>query len=195
MIRAALFDLDGVLRHFEVEALLEIERRHGLAPRAILTALLHPSRLQDAVTGRLSDEEWRNAAARELGPAGADFLAWEGIHGRVDEAVLGLIQNVRKKVPVGLLTNATSRLRADLCRLGLDDAFDLVVNTSEIGVAKPDARAFAHAAEGLGFSPAEILFVDDTAANVEAAARLGFTAHRFEGAEGLTAFLGDRGLL
>ena len=195
MTRAALFDLDGVIRHFDVESLFEIERRHGLAPRATLTALLHPSRLEDAVTGRLSDEEWRAAAARELGPAGAEFLAWEGIHGRVDEAVLGLVKGVRKRVPVGLLTNATSRLRADISRLGLNDVFDLIVNTSEIGVAKPDPRAFLHSAEGLGFAPDEILFVDDTAANVEAAARLGFAAYRFVGVEGLTACLEDHGFL
>ena len=195
MIRAALFDLDGVIRRFDVSALAEIERRHGLPERAIVAALIHPDRMEDAVTGRLTDEAWRAAAAAELGPAGAEFLAWEAAHGRVDEGVLALVRRVRERVPVGLLTNATSRLRDDLARLGLEDAFDAVVNTSEIGFAKPDARAFAHAARALGAEPGDILFVDDTPRNVEAAAALGFAAHRFTGAEGLGVFLAGHGLL
>ena len=193
MIRAALFDLDGVIRHFDVAPLAEIERRHGLAPKTVLGALLDPTRLEAATTGRMSDEAWRLAAAEALGPAGADFLAWEGLTGYVDEAIMGLVRRLR--VPVGLLTNATSRLGGDLRRLGLEGAFDILVNTSEIGFAKPDARAFAHAARVLGFLPSEILFVDDTAQNVEAATALGFPAHRFTAVDDLKRFLELHGIV
>ncbi len=195
MIRAALFDLDGVIRHFDVSGLDAIEQRHGLTPRTILSALLQTARMEAAVTGRLTDEAWRAAAALDMGPAGRDFLAWEGMTGHVDERVFDHLRQVRTKVPVGLLTNATSRLPSDLRKLGLHGTFDRVVNTSEIGVAKPDARAFHHAAEALGFAPVEIAFIDDTPRNVEAAASLGFAVHLFKGVEGLTAFLATHGLL
>ncbi len=189
MIRAALFDLDGVVRRFDVAPLAEIERRHGLASRAILTALLDPSRFQDAVTGRISDEAWRESAGGALGPAKRDFLAWDGLTGHVDPTVLAIVRQVRRRVPVGLLTNATSRLDADLARLGIRNEFDAVVNTSAIGVAKPDRGAFEYAAKALGFELSEIVFVDDTARNVEAAADFGFVVHRFTGVEALKSFL------
>ena len=80
-IRAVLFDLDGVVRHFDVAPLAEIERRHGLASHAVLGALLDPTRLKAATTGRMTDEAWRRSAADALGAAGPDFLAWDGLRG------------------------------------------------------------------------------------------------------------------
>ncbi len=193
MIRAALFDLDGVVRRFDVASLAAIEARHGLPPRAILAALLEPGRHRAAVTGRLTDEAWREAAACELGAAKADFLSWEGMTGYVDAEVLALVHQLR--VPVGLLTNATSRLNDDLRRLGLHETFDAVVNSSEIGFAKPDARAFEHAAGLLGSPCRETFFVDDTLSTVEAATRLGFAAHHFSSANALRGALQGNGLL
>ena len=195
-VRAALFDLDGVIRRFDVESLAQIERACGLAPKAILRALLEPTRHLAAVTGRISDEAWREGAAGELGErAGQAFLRWGGITGFVDPEVLDLVRRVRRRVPVGLLTNATSRLATDLRLLDLHEAFDAVVNTSEIGVAKPEAEAFRHAAERLGFPASQTLFVDDTPKNVEAASELGFLSHRFTSAEALRRVLETQGLL
>jgi FMN phosphatase YigB (HAD superfamily) len=189
MIRAALFDLDGVVRRFDVSGLTAIEERHGLETGAILKALLHRDRLDAVVTGKIADEAWRVAAADELGAAGADFLLWDGMAGYVDVEVIELVRRVRERVPIGLLTNATSRLRGDLRKLGIAEEFDVIVNTSEIGFAKPDPRAFAHAVVEFDVEPSDIFFADDTLVNVEAADRLGFIAHRFTSASELERVL------
>src|SRR5690349_22573008 len=49
------------------------------------------------------------------------------------------------------------------------------------GVRKPDAEAYLGACRALGAAPDECLFVDDRAANVDAAAALGVDALRFDG--------------
>lgn len=63
------------------------------------------------------------------------------------------------------------------------------------GVAKPDAAIFDLACARFGFSPAEALFVDDHARNVEAARALGFQAHHFTEPAALKPALERLGLL
>src|SRR4051812_46264947 len=58
-ISAALFDFDGVLRHFDMSGLHAIEGRHRLENGFLLRALLRPDRLNAALTGQTSDEAWR----------------------------------------------------------------------------------------------------------------------------------------
>jgi epoxide hydrolase-like predicted phosphatase len=55
-----------------------------------------------------------------------------------------------------------------------DELFEVIVDSSEVGVRKPDPRIFELTLERLGgIAPAEALFLDDAASNVEAAQRLG----------------------
>ena len=93
-----------------------------------------------------------------------------------------------------LVTNATSRLSADLHALGLAGFFHAVVNSSEVGVAKPDARIFQVALDYAGIAAGRALFVDDTKANVAAATALGIASHQFTGHESLRAFLRREGV-
>jgi putative hydrolase of the HAD superfamily len=65
-------------------------------------------------------------------------------------------------IKVGVLTNGLSELqREKLRRIGLEDAFDAVAISQEIGAWKPDPRAFAAAVELLGLRPAEVAMVGD----------------------------------
>lgn len=79
-----------------------------------------------------------------------------------------------------LVPNATTRLEADLDRLGLTGAVDGVINTSRFGAAKPDPRVYHAAARHAGAHITECLFVDDDAANVEAARALGMTGLHYQ---------------
>ncbi|MCZ7631233.1 MAG: HAD-IA family hydrolase [Microthrixaceae bacterium] len=63
--------------------------------------------------------------------------------------------------------------------LGLTDEFDVIFNTAEIGIAKPDEAVFRHVASDLGTTPTRTAFVDDLAVNVEGAATVGMHSHRF----------------
>jgi HAD superfamily hydrolase (TIGR01509 family) len=69
------------------------------------------------------------------------------------------------------------------------------VISGRIGLAKPDPRIYRHLLETHGLAAGEVLFVDDRAANVEAAAAVGIEGLLFEGAVGLRAALVRRGLL
>lgn len=67
---------------------------------------------------------------------------------------------------LGVLTNGLSELqRRKLRQIGLEDAFDAVAISQEIGAAKPDPRAFGAAVAMLGLEPAEVAMVGDHLTN------------------------------
>lgn len=71
---------------------------------------------------------------------------------------------------------------------------DTVVSADE-GLIKPDPRIYAIACERTGLAPQDLLFIDDSAANIEAASALGFHVHRFEDPAALIPLLVGHGLL
>ena len=71
---------------------------------------------------------------------------------------------------------------------------DTVVSGDE-GLVKPDPAIFRLAAERAGMAPDELLFIDDSAANIASAAALGFHVHRFEDPAHLFPVLVGHGLL
>jgi 2-haloacid dehalogenase/putative hydrolase of the HAD superfamily len=71
---------------------------------------------------------------------------------------------------------------------------DYVVS-AHIGLMKPDPAFYAHACETFGLAPGEVLFIDDSAANIEGARRFGFDAHHFTDPAALRPALEARGLL
>ena len=66
--------------------------------------------------------------------------------------------------------------------------------SGEMGVRKPDPEAFAAALAAVGRDAADVIFVDDSATNVEGAAAVGIESIRFEGASALRASLALKGL-
>jgi HAD superfamily hydrolase (TIGR01509 family) len=93
-----------------------------------------------------------------------------------------------------LVTNATDRLPRDLDGLGLSEHLDFVVNSSDVGIAKPSPEIFWYALAVAGAQPHEVLFIDDTSANVLAASALGIRTHQFASVGSLSKFMQTHGL-
>lgn len=76
----------------------------------------------------------------------------------------------------------------------LDLFRDIVVSGHE-RMIKPDAAIFRLAQNRFGARPADMLFIDDNAANIDAASALGWHVHHFRDAAQLEVDLTQRGLL
>ncbi|GAA2120781.1 HAD-IA family hydrolase [Nocardioides bigeumensis] len=74
--------------------------------------------------------------------------------------------------------------------LGYDDLFDVSCYSYDLGVAKPDPAFFREAARRIDANPAEILFVDDNANNVDGARTAGLAAVHWDFTQGHTVLLG-----
>lgn len=130
--------------------------------------------------------------------------AIEAYYGRHLEALPGPIESTVESmralrsagVPVHGLTNygretfAMARARFDFL-----NEFDGVVVSGEEGLVKPDPAIFELLINRFKLTPARTLFVDDSRANIDAAARIGFQVHHFTDPDALKPRLFEYGLL
>jgi putative hydrolase of the HAD superfamily len=72
-----------------------------------------------------------------------------------------------------LLANGWPSLSRRYVELGLRDFFDVFVTSTQLGIKKPNPRVFRLMSEITNVDPANLLVVDDLAANVLTAAQLG----------------------
>lgn len=192
---AVLCDLDGVIRFYDTSQVARLEAAAGL-PQGITTAIGYaPENDLPLLLGQITRDEWaqsivRGLAARaSLSDARALAKAFTEADFWADQAVVRLLGQVRRHCPVVLVTNATVWLDEDLTALGLADLADSVVNSSLVGVAKPDRRIYEMAAKQAGARADRCLFVDDREENVEAARELGMTAVLFRAVDDLRGAL------
>jgi putative hydrolase of the HAD superfamily len=197
---ALVIDLDGVIRRWDEGSLAESEAQLGLPAGAIGRAAFDPVRFDPAMRGELTFEAWcaalGEAVAEAHGVSGDDVAkAFADTRWEVDPEVLDLVDRVRERAPVALLSNASDRLVEDLRRAGIAERFDTVVSSADIGAVKPDAAAYAAAAGRLGVPIDRCLMVDDLADNVEGARAVGMRAVRFTDPGALAEALAAAGLL
>ncbi|GIE92341.1 HAD family hydrolase [Actinoplanes regularis] len=176
---AVLCDVDGVIRYYDHSEVACLERAVGLREGATAGIAFAPENDLPLLLGQISREQWVASIAATLAKrvpeseAHALAAAFDGAGFRADAAVVGMLRQVRAHCPVVLVTNATVWLDEDLALLGLTDLADHVINSSLVGVAKPDRRIFELAADRVGAAADRCLFVDDLQENVDAAIRLG----------------------
>jgi putative hydrolase of the HAD superfamily len=196
-----VLDCDGVVRHYDLAATAVAEEALGLEPGAVHRVALDPALLSPAMLGELDVDEWaaeigRRVRAEHGVDADAVTRLWVEAAWHVDGAVVELVRAVQATgAATACFSNATRRLEDDLASAGVADAFDVVVNSSRIGVAKPDEAAYLAACASLGAEPADVLFVDDRGENVVAALAAGIHGVRYQGVDRLRAVLVRTGLL
>lgn len=194
---ALVVDLDGVLRVFDPTAVRDVEMVYQLPHGTLLGIALRWELLHQAVTGRITHDAWLDEVASEvaervaLTPSRARQAvdAWQEHRGEVDGVALDFVREMRAAgVPVGLATNSTARLDRDLTELGLADEFDVVINSSVIGVHKPTREFFHEVCVAMGRTPERCLFVDDDDRSVRGARVAGLSAYRWS-SDGDLAYL------
>lgn len=74
------------------------------------------------------------------------------------------------------LGSVSKNAKLILERIGMLDDFDSIIDGTKISKGKPDPEVFLKGAEELGFSPAECLVFEDAVAGVESAKRAGMKA-------------------
>ncbi|MFG3685820.1 HAD family hydrolase [Micromonospora sp. NPDC047740] len=185
---ALLVDFDGVLRRWDPAVAAGVEREYGLTEGVLGEIAMSWGLLQPVLTGQVSHAQWMVSVADALTPsvgaerARAAVEQWQRYRGEIDLEVLAFVRQVREAgVRVGLGTNATDQLDADLAALGLTDDFDAVVNSSVVGVNKPAKEYFQAACTALETSPSRVLFVDDEDRSISGARVAGLSAHRWTG--------------
>ena len=176
-VRAIFFDLGGVIVRTDYQAPREhlAERLNTTYEDLSRIVFDSESSRQASIGSITTDAHWK-AVTRRLGrPASeAKAIRQEFFAGDVvDMELIAFIRSLRPRYKTGVISNAWPDLRQDLVGKRIDDAFDDMIISSEVGIMKPDPKIFEIALEKLGVAAREAAFVDDTAVNVNAARALG----------------------
>jgi 2-haloacid dehalogenase len=122
---------------------------------------------------------------------------------RYPETLAGPIQGTveiletlhRQGYPLYAISNwAAETFKLVRHRYAFLDLFDEMIISGEVRLAKPDPRIFALLLERIGRRAEECLLIDDAAANIAAARRLGFRTIHFQSPEGLREALAELGV-
>ncbi|WP_443058111.1 HAD family hydrolase [Streptomyces sp. NBC_00820] len=151
---------------------------------------------------RMLDDVWEAGAVGTVGEAevraqvgarlGLDdrrvesFMAdlWAEYLGTPNTELIEYVRVLRPRCRLGILSNSFVGARErEAAAYGFGELVEEIVYSHEIGVRKPDPRAFGITCARLGVTPADCLFIDDYAVDVEAARAAGMRAHLFEGNE------------
>jgi HAD superfamily hydrolase (TIGR01509 family) len=163
-----------------------IESEFGLEPKALRTWVYRDSRYMDFQIGKCTVDEWHESIRNAMAAGGAGERADEMLKRFLDAErlvnhdMVGLIKRLHGRYKLGIISNTIPGMMDRLRRL-LDfvDLFDVVVGSGDLGIAKPDAGIFLHAAKQAGVTPQESVFTDDRADFVEAARAAGMHGFHF----------------
>lgn len=106
---------------------------------------------------------------------------WTEYLGTPNDELITYVRQLRGICRLGILSNSFVGARErETALYHFDDLVARIVYSHEIGVEKPDPRAFDVACAGLDVQPESCLFIDDVAVNVEAAQAAGMQGHLYE---------------
>ncbi|GAA3091510.1 HAD-IA family hydrolase [Streptomyces roseofulvus] len=180
-----LLDIGGVLEFTPDTGWVQRwEERLRLAPGTV-HARMHDIWRAGSV-GSVGERDVREQVASRLALDALQveaFMAdlWAEYLGTPNEELIDHVRGLRGRCRLGILSNSFVGARERETTLyHFDELVEQIVYSHEIGVEKPDPRAFGAACAALDVRPEACLFIDDAAPNVEAARAFGMQAHLFE---------------
>ncbi len=191
-VRLAIFDADGVVTTPKKFA-ENLEKDFGTKPEALLPFFKGP--FQDALVGKadlkvviqpyLKDWNWTKSVD--------EFLAyWFKAEDAVNDEVIETIEGLRAKGIKCYLATNQEKYRLEYMRetMKFKHVFNGVFSSADLGCKKPDPQFFDRLLKRIDpkreIPRKEILFWDDTEANIKAAKDLGIQAYLYTD---LTAFV------
>lgn len=199
-VRNLLFDLGGVIMNLRRENCVEALEQLGLKDADEMLGLYcQTGPFMQLEEGKITPAEFRAEIRRRIGCEVSDA--------EMDDAfnrfLLGIpverlraLESLRKQYKIYMLSNTNaimfdSKIKTDFQIDGKnrEDYFDGMCLSYEEGCAKPDLQIFHNVLDKFGIKAEETLFFDDSQANLEAAACLGFRTWLVEpGTEFMEAF-------
>ena len=188
MIKAVIFDFGGVFTSSPLEAFRRYERERGL-PENLIARIntTNPESNAWALFERAEididgfDQAFA-AEAKALGHhlPGRDVLPL--LAGDFRPEMIEALKRIKTKFKTGCITNNMPSIQAvgadrpdTMYRREIVEMFDHLIESSKIGIRKPDPRIYAMMCEALAVVPEECVYLDDLGGNLKPARAMGMT--------------------
>jgi putative hydrolase of the HAD superfamily len=181
MIRAVMFDFGGVVTSSPFETFARYEEEAGLPVDLVRT--LNSNNPDTNAWSQLERGEVDlagfcalfEAEARELGHELDARALMEGLRGELRPDMVAAVRYCSARFKTACLTNnfAIGRTEPHPEITEVFELFDVVLESSKLGVRKPDPRFYEMACEAVGVEPAEAVYLDDLGINLKPARQMG----------------------
>jgi putative hydrolase of the HAD superfamily len=191
MIKAVLWDFGGVITTSPFEAFNRFEAKHNL-PRDLIRSInaTNPetnawARLESSEIGVDEFDELFAMESRQRGHdiRGQQVLAL--LSGELRPLMVDALKTIKTSFAIGCITNNVSnagegpgmaRDRVRATRFAeVMDLFDVIVESSKVGIRKPNPGIYRIACDQMNIVPSEAVFLDDLGINLKPARELGMT--------------------
>jgi putative hydrolase of the HAD superfamily len=187
-VRGLIVDFGGVLTTNVFDSFKAFCRAEGLPEDAVKNMFREQGEglalLRQLEKGELTAAEFSEKFSPLLGVSSENLV--ERLFGGVgpDEPMVEAVRRARKAgIRTGLISNSWGEgLAYDQAML--DELFDAVVISGDVGLHKPQPEIFLMGAERIGVAPEECVFVDDLRENCAGAEAVGMKAILHRGSAG-----------
>lgn len=199
-IQALLFDLGGVLLDIDfMRAFSAWSRFSTLTAEEMHSAFQFDEYYQRHERGEISAKEYFAHLQNTLKISGStsDMCdGWNAIFVEEITETRRMVNAARSRLPCYMFTNtnATHLAAWTTSFPQLVEPFKVVFASSEMGLRKPESKAFEHIASNIGVPPASIMFFDDLLENVQGAQDAGFCAVHVRSSEDVANALHGLGI-
>lgn len=173
-VKFVYFDVNGCLVHYYQRAFATLAAKLGVPSDNVETAFWHFN--DEVCRGAISMADFNTAFAKRLGVEEIDWLNEYLTHVEPVKPMQELMIEASKHYKIGLLTNIMPFQLSGMRQNGKlpDLKYDAVIDSSELGMIKPETSIYEVALDRAGCKPEEILLIDDTRANLVAAEKQGW---------------------
>lgn len=173
-VKFVYFDINGCLINFYFQVFSEIAEDTGANSDHVEQLFWRYN--DPACRGEISLSEFNKIMAKELNVPNFDWQYYYQKTVQPIEISQKYIQEVAKEFRIGLLSNIMNGQIDVLINSGKlpDIEYDVIIDSSSVKSAKPDPEIYKIATEKSGVKPEEILFVDDSRANLASASKMGW---------------------
>lgn len=198
MVQAVIWDFGGVLTTSPFEAFNRFEAERGL-PRDFIRQVnsTNPDTNAWALFERsdVTLAEFDDLFAKEAAALGGTVTGREVVSllsGDIRPEMVTALKRCKETFTVGCITNNVSAgegagmARTEAKAAAVADVmtlFDHVIESSKIGIRKPDPRIYEMACETLGVEASQSVYLDDLGINLKPAKALGMTTIKVLNAE------------
>jgi epoxide hydrolase-like predicted phosphatase len=199
-VEAVVFDYGGVICVDPFVGLAVLEHELGLPAGALSSEFRGGSNFREAELGRLPLAEFMRTWYADVARRWGVNLDSDATHaalrrgGDLNPATIDLIERLSTTYRMAILTNNIRESRGRRERMLPPGYFELVIDSSEVGLRKPDVEIYELLLARLDLEGPQVVYVDDFEENLAPAKALGMHTVLFTDATQCERALGALGV-
>lgn len=186
---------EAILLDFGNVVFKDKPQEEWLGPKGQLK--VSPDLWEKAKLGQIDDSVAFEDIARNYNVGEETVKQWLFSRREPNQELLELLSQLMPGIKKAVINNGLKTLFRGYFQRNshLNDEFDLLINSAEEGVTKPDPKIYLIACERLGVKPEECIFIDDDLGNLKGAEDVGMHDIHYSEVEALRKELKGLGLL